>query len=457
MPWIWPAMTSGFCLGRLRDGLDDLHRVLALAPVPARLLGADHLAQLRARVVAARCGDPVGAGGEDHAVLGRVELEELAVVLGQRRALDEVRAALLAGRQRQVPVLGVDQLGRQVAADRTAGGGGQPGRDPRVETRRAGAGGVAAAGSTTASGFRLLVRLVGRRGPGRSSSSVESVLGLLSEPVPDEPLSSSEPCWPEPTALVGTVLIGAVLGRTCPVWSSPSRSSPESCCPRWSRRCRPGRRRSGRRPTVRLRGPSAARACSATARRRGEPPVAAGRLRRGGGAGGRRDDRGGIDRGELLGRGLVVLRCAQPDQGDGARGRRGLGLQHHVEQVRQLRGRHPAGGARTGQGERAAGDGDRRAAAERGCGIRRAMSTGVRRGTPLRRRPGFERMPARWGAVPSHEPCPPGPRLRLDVRLRGEPGGMGSSRVHFVTGLFWTHDEPRRPRAPVASLTGSVR
>ena len=68
--------------------------------------------------MAARGGDAAGAGGEDHAVLGRVELEELAVVTGQRRSLDEVRAALLAGGQGQVPVLGVDDLGRAAARRR---------------------------------------------------------------------------------------------------------------------------------------------------------------------------------------------------------------------------------------------------------------------------------------------------------------------------------------------------
>ena len=101
----------------------------ALAPVPAGLLLAVHLAQLRARVVAAAGCRAAGVGGEDDAVARLGQLEELGVVVRELRALDGVRAALLAGGQGQVPLLGVDQLGGELrrGAARARGSGSRGG------------------------------------------------------------------------------------------------------------------------------------------------------------------------------------------------------------------------------------------------------------------------------------------------------------------------------------------
>ena len=131
VPWICPAITSGLALGRLGDGLVELHDVRALAPVPAGLLLAVHLAQLRARVVAAAGRRAAGVGGEDDAVARLGQLEELGVVVRELRALDGVRAALLAGGQGQVPLVGVDQLGGELRRGAARARGRRRGRGGR--------------------------------------------------------------------------------------------------------------------------------------------------------------------------------------------------------------------------------------------------------------------------------------------------------------------------------------
>ena len=229
--WIWTPTTSGFALGQLGERLADVEDVRAAGVGPGRLLAAVHLAQLRARVVAVLGGDAVGAGVEDDAVARLGQVEELAVVRRELGALDGVRAALLAGGQGQVPLVGVDQLARGLRR-------GAPGTRKR--------------------GDRAAVAGGGGGGGGRADIGV---VGLLASPrgacPPRSPCGRCRParsCRAPATAARGRLVVRswrvrgvlASVARVVAVASLPSRRRPGRPRPD---RSTPGRRRRRRRRT----------------------------------------------------------------------------------------------------------------------------------------------------------------------------------------------------------------